>query len=60
MPKCQSVHIWQVNLTGCSDRVKLFYISLFYDRAVPRFMQKCHRVHIEWEGQCEQGKLENA
>ena len=23
-------------------------------------MPKCHRVHIECEGQCEQGKLKNA
>ena len=51
---------WQINLTGSHDRVKLFYISQCYDRPVPQFMPKCHRVHIEREGQCEQGKLENA
>ena len=60
MPECHSVHIWQINLTGRSDRVKLFYISPVYDRLVPQFMPKCHSVHIERKGQCEQGKLENA
>ena len=52
MPECQSAHIWQTNLTDSSDRVKLFYISLCYDRPVPQFMPECHRVHIEREGQC--------
>ena len=27
---------------------------------MPQFIPKCHIVHIEREGQCEQGKLENA
>ena len=34
-------------------------ISPCYDRPVPQFMPKCHRVHIEREGQCEQGKEGN-
>ena len=51
---------WQINLTSSRDRFKLFYISQCYDRPMPQFMPKCHRVHIEWEGQCEQGKLANA
>ena len=51
---------WQINLTRSPYRVKLFYITQCYDRPVPQFMPKCHRVHIEREGQCEPGKLENA
>ena len=50
----------EINLTSSSDQVKLFYISQCYDRPVPQFMPKCHRVHIEHEGQCEQGNIENA
>ena len=61
MPECYSVQIWQINLTGSSDQVKLFYIIPCYDRPVPQFMSNCHMRHIEHEGQCEeQGKLESA
>ena len=45
---------WQINLTVSRDRVKLFYIIQYYDRPVPQFIPKFHRVHIEREGQCEQ------
>ena len=48
---------WQINLTGSRDQVKFLYISQYYDGPVPQFMPKCHKVHIEREGQCEQDKL---
>ena len=51
------MHFWQINLTSSSDRVKIFDIIPCYDMTVPQFMSKCHRVHIQREGQFEQGKL---
>ena len=48
---------WQINLTGSSDQVKLFYISTCYDRPVIKLLTKCHRVQIKHEGQCEKAEL---